>query len=222
MTPQPIYSEQLKQHIAKFKTYLEKAECSNQFASFLTRRLSAIGAVYALVFGAFLLVSFSWRNDESKGSGVSGLFSHFDKATFEQLMDWRVQLVVALALLLTCIGQGNTRSRIIAWLILAPTVLLPLLAQGDLETIILMRFMHAVLLLGGGLILDRTFGFTRALARSRFYLGKLIVVNLKPESTDKTEELTKLFEAFLTDRYRDHLGDTFFTLDAMKAKLGAG
>jgi hypothetical protein len=221
MEAENTYRQELNQHIGQFKSYLEKSELSNQFASFLTRRLSAIGTVYALVFGTFLLLSFGWRDGENKSSGTSGLFSHFDKSTFEQLMDWRVQAIVALAILLPCMGRVYTRSRIIATLILLPIILLPLWGKGDLETVILMRFLHAVLLLGGGLTLDRTFGFTRALARSRFYLGRLGVVHLKPESKEKTEELNKLFDAFLADRYRDHLGDTFFTLDAIKAKLGA-
>jgi hypothetical protein len=221
MATEKTYEQNLAQHIAQFKQYLEDAERSNQLASFLTRRLSAIGTVYALVFGAFLLLSFAWRGDEGKSGAASGLFSHFDKSTFEQLMSWPVQLVVALALLLPCLGKVYTRSRVIATLMLLPIVLLPLLAKGDLQTVILIHFMHAVLLLGGGLMFDRTFGFTRALARSRFYLARLGVVSLKPESKEKTEELNKLFDAFLADRYRDHLGDTFFTLDAIKAKVGA-
>lgn len=221
MTTEKTYEQNLAQHIGKFKQYLEDAERSNQLASFLTRRLSAIGAVYALVFGAFLLLSFAWRGDESKSGVTTGLLSHFDKASFEPLMSWPVQLLIALALLLPCLGRVYTRTRVIATQMLLPIVLLPLLAKGDLETVILIHFMHAVLLLGGGLMFDRTFGFTRALARSRFYLGRLGVVGLKPDSKEKAEELNKLFDAFLTDRYRDHLGDTFFTLDAVKAKLGA-
>jgi len=221
MQAENIGAQGLRQHIDQFEEYLEKAEGSNQFASFLTRRLSAIGTIYTLVFGTFLLLSFGWRDDGGKSGGLSGLFSHFDKSTFEQIMDGHVQSVVALALLLSCIGWTYTLRRCVAMLILFPIVLSPLLATGDLETVILMRFMHAVLLLGSGLILDRTFGFTRALARSRFYLGRLCVMKFRPESKEKTEELSKLFDAFLADRYRDHLGDTFFTLDAIKTKLGA-
>lgn len=221
MSTQLSYEQTLDQHIGEFKQYLEDAERSNQLASFLTRRLSTIGTIYTLVFGAFLLLSFAWRGDVDKSSGAIGLFAHFDKTTFEQLMSWPVQLLVALALLLPCVGRGDKGSRTIATLLLLPIVLLPLWAKGDLQTVILIHFIHAVFLLGGGLMFDRTFGFTRALARSRFYLGRLRVVSIKPEGAEKTEELNKLFDAFLADRYRDHLGDTFFTLDAIKAKVGA-
>jgi hypothetical protein len=168
MSTQLSYEQSLDQHIGEFKDYLEDAERSNQLASFLTRRLSAIGTVYALVFGAFLLLSFAWRGDGDKSSGAAGLFAHFDKTTFEQLMSWPVQLAFALALLLPCLGLRYTRTRFMTTLMLLPIVLLPLLAKGDLQTVILIHFMHAVLLLAGGLMFDRTFGFTRALARSRF------------------------------------------------------
>jgi hypothetical protein len=178
-----------------------------------------------MVFGAFLLLAMGWRGEDKKTGTELGLFTYFDKSSFGQLMDGRVQafIAIAIALLLLCIGWSHRDflPRLGGTLLLIPFVTMPVLLEGDVETVILMRCMHAVLLLASGLILDRTFGYTRALARSNFYLGRLDMLTSKPDSEKKTEELEKLVEAYAIDKYRDHFGDTFFALDAIRAKLGS-
>jgi hypothetical protein len=176
-----------------------------------------------MVFGAFLLLAMGWRGEDKKTGTALGLFTYFDKSSFGQLMDGRVQAFIAIALLLLCIGWSHRDflPRLGGTLLLIPFVTMPVLLEGDVETVILMRCMHAVLLLASGLILDRTFGYTRALARSNFYLGRLDMLTSKPDSEKKTEELEKLVEAYAIDKYRDHYGDTFFALDAIRAKLGS-
>jgi hypothetical protein len=209
----------------EFRNSLNSSLGWNRFASFVTRRLSAIGAVYTMVFGAFLLLAMGWRGEDKKTGTELGLFTYFDKSSFGQLMDGRVQafIAIAIALLLLCIGWSHRDflPRLGGTLLLIPFVTMPVLLEGDVETVILMRCMHAVLLLASGLILDRTFGYTRALARSNFYLGRLDMLTSKPDSEKKTEELEKLVEAYAIDKYRDHFGDTFFALDAIRAKLGS-
>ena len=211
----------MKDLINNFRNELTRIQASSRFASFLMRRLSVIGTVYALMFGAVLLLELAWRGEDKKSGATLTLFSHFDKTAFGQAMEFRVQLAVAVTLLLLCLGISRKYivSRLCGTALLIPFVLPPVWLTGDLESVILMRFLHGVLLLSAGLILDRTFGCTRSLARSDFYLDRLGVIEQKADGDKKTEELHKLFEACAVDKYRDHVGDTFFTLDAIKAKL---
>lgn len=213
----------MSKSIVEFRESLESSLSWNRFASFVMRRLSAIGAVYTVVFGMFLLFAMGWRSEDKKTGATLDLFTYFDESSFEQLMDSRVQAAIGIVLVLFCMGwsRKNPLLRLGATLLLIVIVSLPAFLEGDVETVILMRCMHAVLLLACGLILDRTFGYTRAFARNVFYLGRLDMLTRKSDRENIEEELEKLVEAYAVDKYRDHFGDTFFTLDAIKGTLGA-
>lgn len=206
-----------------FEEQLKDTEESASFASYVTRRLAAIGTIYALVFGAFLLLAFAWKEEAKDGQPALNLFSYFDKGVFEPVMSTPVQAAVAVILLLLCVDwrpKGLPR-RLGGTLIVAALVVPAVFLHGEPLTLVLVRFLHAVLLLGCGLILDRTFGFTRAHARSQFYRKRVETVKQYTEDAKKEEELRKLADACAVDKYRDHVGDTFFTLEALKAKLGS-
>jgi hypothetical protein len=213
----------MQQQTNTFHGNLEKTEKSARFASYITRRLAAIGTIYALVFGAFLLLSFAWKEEAKDGQAALNLFSYFDKGDFAPVMSAGVQGSIAVILLLLCVGwRGKDVGQRLAGTALVGAFVLPaVFLHGDPQTLVLVRFLHAVLLLACGLILDRTFGFTRAHARSQFYLKRIETVQQYTDEGKKNEELHKLVEAYAVDKYRDHVGDTFFTLDALKTRLTA-
>ncbi|QGZ41057.1 hypothetical protein IP92_03616 [Pseudoduganella flava] len=214
----------MTQQNPSFEAQLNGTEKSASLASYITRRLAAIGTIYALVFGAFLLLAFAWKEEAKDGKPALNLFSYFDKSVFEPVMSTPVQAAVAVILLLLCVDwrlDGRLPERIGGTLIVAALVVPAVFLHGDALTLVLVRFLHAVLLLACGLILDRTFGYTRAHARSQFYLTRVETVNQYTDEAKKEEELRKLAEACAVDKYRDYVGDTFFTLDALKAKLGS-
>ncbi|MFC5459727.1 hypothetical protein [Massilia niabensis] len=206
---------------SEFHDKLLCAEARYSLASFCTRRLAALGAIYASVFGALLLLKASWGGAEEKTGKAVDASSTLDMGTFAPLMDFDVQIVIALVLLLSLVGWrwDGLLERVGGTLLVAVFVLPAMWFTGEMEAVIVMRFIHAVFLLACGLIADRTFGYTRAFARSRFYLERLAAISRKPAGNSKKEEEEKLIEAYAVDVYRDHVGDTFFTLDAIKAKI---
>lgn len=203
----------MQQQIEVFRKKLKQGKDFTWFASFVARRLAAIGTVYAVVFGVFLLLAFAWRTEKKDDAPALNLFHYFNEADFAPTMSLGVQFSVALVLAASCAGWHSEKKiiRLCGTLLVALLILPPVFLQGDIQTRVLAHFLYAVLLLLTGLIFDRTFGFTRSLARRDFYLERL-------DAVKNEDELNKLREAHAVDRYRDHVGDTFFTLDILRAK----
>ncbi|OEZ57188.1 hypothetical protein [Duganella sp. HH105] len=100
-------------------------------------------------------------------------------------------------------------------------VSLVVLLPGDDESVILLRALNALVLMISGLFLNSQFGYTRAMARGRFYASKLehLLISEGGDNT-KAESYCAIMLEYRTDEYRDLVGDTFLILDTLKAKLG--
>lgn len=210
----------MQEKIKDFRKKLKQGKDFTWFASFVARRLAAIGTVYVIVFGAFLLLAYAWRTEKKDAEPALNLFHYFNETDFAPTMSFGVQFSIALVLAASCAGWHSEKKiiRLCGTLLVAFLILPPVLLQGDIQTRVLTHFLYAVLLLLTGLIFDRTFGYTRSLARRDFYLARLDAVEGNLNSLCQEDELNKLMEAHAVDRYRDHIGDTFFTLDILKAK----
>ncbi|ELX09619.1 putative membrane protein [Janthinobacterium sp. HH01] len=222
------------------------AACRSKYLRhYVMRRLTLIGIVYFSLYGALLALLKFWP-EAVKGLLIKNAAQCCSLDAVGILSPY-VHVGIALLLLLFSSSIGNkakvekkkdqpsqqstpeetaekrrksVQEAFVVAAILA-FVSLVVLLPGEDETVILLRALNAFVLMITGLFFNNLFGYTRAMARCRFYASKLEYLLISEGANNtKAESFCAIMLEYGADEYRDVVGDTFLVLDTLKAKLG--
>ena len=241
----PVAKHVLDDVIKEERDNLMVACRSRYLRHYVMRRLTLIGIVYFSLYGALLALLKFWP-DAVQGLLIKNAAQCCSLDALGILSPY-VHVGIALLLLLFSRSGGDKakaegkkgqtaqpsspeetakkrkedfQEAIVIASILAVVSLVVSLPGQD-ETVIVLRALNAFVLMITGLFFNSLFGYTRAMARCRFYASKLdyLLINEGADNT-KAESFCTVMLEYRADEYRDVVGDTFLVLDTLKTKLG--
>lgn len=242
----PVAKRLLDEVIKKERDKLMAACRSKYLRHYVMRRLTLIGIVYFSLYGALLALLKFWP-EAVQGLLIKNAAQCCSLDAMGILSPY-VHVGIALLLLVFSSSVGNKakveekkdessqqskpeeaakkrRMRSVQEAFVIASILafvsLVVLLPGQDETVILLRALNAFVLMITGLFFNNLFGYTRAMARCRFYASKLEYLLISEGANNtKAESFCAIMLEYRADEYRDVVGDTFLVLDTLKAKLG--